>query len=67
MPSLEDPYDSYVAPKDLGQVGKPSGTCDNVNNSYSDSKQVKTCPDGKRIDHILYKLDPSWEVSIHRP
>ncbi|CAB3228620.1 unnamed protein product [Arctia plantaginis] len=64
LPSLEDPFDSFVVPKDLRKVARPSGTSDNVNNSYSDVKQVKSCPDGKRIDHILYKLDPSWEAEI---
>lgn len=43
-------------------MGKPSGTSDNVNNSYSDTKLAEKCPEGKRIDHILYNVSADWEV-----
>lgn len=61
---LDDPYDSFEASKNITTITKPSGTCDNANNSYSDPKQVKICPEGKRIDHILYKLSPSWKAEV---
>ncbi|XP_075972225.1 neutral sphingomyelinase [Anticarsia gemmatalis] len=64
LPPLEDPYDNFDEPKNPSTVTKPTGTCDNANNSYSDPKQVKICPDGKRIDHILYKLSPSLEAEV---
>lgn len=58
-----DPWDKDFVSKSPANM-KPPGTCDGATNSYSDPKQVKICPEGKRIDHILYKLNPAWEVCI---
>ncbi|CAH0669212.1 unnamed protein product [Spodoptera exigua] len=58
LPPLVDPFtEDPTKPKTFG-------TCDSANNSYSDPNQVKICPEGKRIDHILYKLNPAWEAEV---
>lgn len=49
--------------KNNDSIDKLSGTCDNINNSYSDPKLVKVCPQGKRIDHILFHVNPTLEVN----
>lgn len=68
MPALLDPCDLNCESNNPA-IAKPSGTCDNINNSYSDSKLTKTVPEGKRIDHILFKVSSIWEVSCpdHTP
>ncbi|XP_041972796.1 putative neutral sphingomyelinase [Aricia agestis] len=58
LPELRDPFIERHVDNDN------EGTCDNINNSYSDPKMVKVNPGGKRIDHILYNLNPSWEAEI---
>lgn len=63
LPSLIDPYDVKGEGTDPS-ISSPSGTCDNANNSYSDSKQVKSTPEGKRIDHILYHVSPDWKANV---
>ncbi|KAJ0179484.1 hypothetical protein K1T71_005196 [Dendrolimus kikuchii] len=63
IPSLIDPYDLKCESSNP-LMRKPSGTSDNVNNSYSDSKLAKSCPEGKRIDHILYNVSAKWEASV---
>lgn len=62
LPPLVDPYDK-VGDLEL-KNSKALGTSDSANNSYADPKQVKICPEGKRIDHILYKVNPAWEVCV---
>lgn len=59
LPSLLDPYTLLG---DHDQFAKQIGTSDNINNSYSDQKLVKLCPEGKRIDHILFNVDSKYEV-----
>lgn len=61
LPSLVDPFDLVCEETDP-KVSKPSGTCDNANNSYTDPKVAQASPDGKRIDHILFHVSPSWRV-----
>ncbi|XP_038213597.1 putative neutral sphingomyelinase [Zerene cesonia] len=63
IPSLIDP--ASVGPSGDGPtLIKAIGTCDNINNSYSNPKIAKACPEGKRIDHILYHVDPAWEAEV---
>ncbi|XP_045763706.1 putative neutral sphingomyelinase [Maniola jurtina] len=61
LPSLVDPC--ILSHCKDGAV-KPAGTCDNINNSYSDPELVKTCPEGKRIDHILFNVHPTLEADV---
>ncbi|XP_046978892.1 putative neutral sphingomyelinase [Vanessa cardui] len=61
LPALIDPCSESIVHKN---IEKPPGTCDNINNSYSDPKLVKVCPEGKRIDHILYHVNSSLEAEI---
>ncbi|KPJ00955.1 Putative neutral sphingomyelinase [Papilio xuthus] len=63
LPALLDPYVMKCEGNDPA-IAKASGTCDNINNSYSDAKMTKTAPEGKRIDHILFKLNNSWEADV---
>ncbi|XP_068627781.1 putative neutral sphingomyelinase [Battus philenor] len=63
LPSLMDPYVMKCEGSNPS-IGKPSGTCDNANNSYSDTKLAKSAPEGKRIDHILFKLSSLWEADV---
>ncbi|XP_026491372.2 putative neutral sphingomyelinase [Vanessa tameamea] len=62
VPALIDPcgFESIINKN----IEKLSGTCDNINNSYSDPKLVKVCPEGKRIDHILFHVNRSLEAEI---
>ncbi|XP_049888179.1 putative neutral sphingomyelinase [Pectinophora gossypiella] len=63
IPSLLDPFDlksEQINP----MIRKPSGTSDNINNSYSDPKMVRSTPEGKRIDHILFRADTPWKASV---
>ncbi|XP_004927793.1 putative neutral sphingomyelinase isoform X2 [Bombyx mori] len=63
LPSLLDPYNmKFEGTNPL--IAKASGTSDNLNNSYSDPKQVKAYPEGKRIDHILFHTNHSWEARV---
>lgn len=61
LPSLIDPCSLHHI---SNKSDKILGTCDIINNSYSDPKLVKTCPEGKRIDHILFHTKPDLEVRI---
>lgn len=61
LPALIDPGSLDHIAKNVNKI---PGTCDNINNSYSDPKSVKSCPEGKRIDHILFHVNPSLEVRI---
>ncbi|KAJ8725166.1 hypothetical protein PYW07_016124 [Mythimna separata] len=63
LPPLTDPIDKDLDLRDPAKV-KSLGTSDSADNSYADPRQVKICPEGKRIDHILYKLGPAWEVIV---
>lgn len=63
LPSLIDPYDLECENTNPA-VRKATGTNDNANNSYSDKKQVKLCPEGKRIDHILYHVNSQWAGEV---
>lgn len=63
LSSLLDPFDMKCEGSNAA-ISKASGTCDNANNSYSDAKLTKSCPEGKRIDHILFNVNNSWEVEI---
>ncbi|GBP67242.1 Putative neutral sphingomyelinase [Eumeta japonica] len=60
IPSLLDPFDVECIGTDAS-VTKASGTSDNANNSYTDTKQAKNDPEGKRIDHILYFAKPNLQ------
>ncbi|XP_030026289.1 putative neutral sphingomyelinase [Manduca sexta] len=62
LPSLVDPYDMKC--EDTPGKLKASGTCDNANNSYSDQKLASKLPEGKRIDHILFHVNSSWEAHV---
>ncbi|XP_032512196.1 putative neutral sphingomyelinase [Danaus plexippus] len=62
LPSLLDPYTLLG---DHDQFAKQIGTSDNINNSYSDQKLVKLCPEGKRIDHILFNVDSKYEAQVN--
>ncbi|XP_023938168.2 putative neutral sphingomyelinase [Bicyclus anynana] len=61
LPQLVDPC---ILSRCNNVAEKPAGTCDNINNSYSDPKLVKTCPEGKRIDHILFNVHPQLEADV---
>lgn len=61
LSSLMDPFDMKCEATNPS-VKKELGTCDTANNSYSDSKNTKLSPEGKRIDHILFKTKDNWEV-----
>ncbi|XP_026326469.1 putative neutral sphingomyelinase [Hyposmocoma kahamanoa] len=63
LSSLMDPFDMKCEATDPS-IKKELGTCDTANNSYSDSKNTKLSPEGKRIDHILFKTKDNWEVNI---
>ncbi|CAK1578595.1 unnamed protein product [Parnassius mnemosyne] len=63
LPALLDPFVMKCEGSNPA-FAKPSGTSHNANNSYSDSRTVKNCPEGKRIDHILFKVNPEWEADI---
>ncbi|KAM3968047.1 neutral sphingomyelinase [Aphomia sociella] len=63
LPQLLDPFD-LKCEKSNPAVRTPSGTCDVENNSYSNPKQVKESPEGKRIDHILFHVNTSLEAEI---
>ncbi|XP_063823205.1 putative neutral sphingomyelinase [Ostrinia nubilalis] len=63
LPSLVDPFDLECEGSDP-KVRKPSGTCDNANNSYTAQKLAEASPEGKRIDHILFHVSPSWEAEV---
>ncbi|XP_072941862.1 putative neutral sphingomyelinase [Epargyreus clarus] len=63
LPSLLDPYSLDYVLNDP-KIPKPTGTCDSINNSYSDPKLAKLCPEGKRIDHILFHVNPSYEAEV---
>ncbi|XP_026747376.1 putative neutral sphingomyelinase [Trichoplusia ni] len=63
LPKLIDPFcieHKQIDFNNLNQVG----TSDNANNSYSDPRLCKTNPEGKRIDHILYKVNAAWEAEV---
>lgn len=62
VPMLIDPCSLEC--KNNDSIDKLSGTCDNINNSYSDPKLVKVCPQGKRIDHILFHVNPTLEAEV---
>ncbi|XP_047023751.1 putative neutral sphingomyelinase [Helicoverpa zea] len=63
LPPLVDPYDKYPLLKDPANPNT-MGTSETANNSYTDPKTAKIAPEGKRIDHILYKLNPAWEAEV---
>ncbi|XP_053599565.1 putative neutral sphingomyelinase [Plodia interpunctella] len=63
LPQLLDPFD-LKCEESNPTVRKATGTCDNANNSYSDKKMVKTAPEGKRIDHILFHVNSNVEASV---
>jgi hypothetical protein len=60
-----DPFDLQCIGTDPN-IGKPSGTSETANNSYTDQKQGKVAPEGKRIDHVLFQVSPLWQVSFMR-
>ncbi|XP_073966566.1 neutral sphingomyelinase [Choristoneura fumiferana] len=63
MPSLIDPY--YCESLQTNPSIRPaSGTSNNANNSYSNKFAASCCPDGKRIDHILFYHTPQWQAEI---
>ncbi|KAI5645139.1 endonuclease/Exonuclease/phosphatase family domain-containing protein [Phthorimaea operculella] len=62
LPSLLDPFDLQCAHTNAA-VRPAAGTCDNANNSYSDPKMAAKLPDGKRIDHILFRVDGDLECA----
>ncbi|CAG9792137.1 unnamed protein product [Diatraea saccharalis] len=63
LPSLIDPYDIPFEGTNMN-IKKPSGTSETANNSYTDKKLAESSPEGKRIDHILYHVNPSWEAEV---
>ncbi|CAF4854700.1 unnamed protein product [Pieris macdunnoughi] len=63
MANLLDPCD-VESIGDTAKMIKALGTCDNINNSYSNPKMTKTCPEGKRIDHILFNVNSGWEAEV---
>ncbi|XP_059061918.1 putative neutral sphingomyelinase [Achroia grisella] len=63
LPQLLDPFDMKCEGSNPA-INKPSGTCDVANNSYSNQKQIKECPEGKRIDHILFHVNSALEAEI---
>ncbi|RVE48954.1 hypothetical protein evm_006416 [Chilo suppressalis] len=63
LPSLIDPFDLPCEGTNP-TIRKPSGTSETANNSYTDKKQAETLPEGKRIDHILFHVSPSWEAKV---
>ncbi|XP_033314882.1 neutral sphingomyelinase [Bombus vancouverensis nearcticus] len=40
------------------------GTNECANNSYTSSKLARTCPEGKRIDHILYQGSKNIKIEV---
>ncbi|KAJ2950460.1 hypothetical protein O0L34_g8703 [Tuta absoluta] len=63
LPSLLDPFALHCEHTNA-TIRPAAGTCDNINNSYSDHKIAAKAPDGKRIDHIFYRVDGNLEAKI---
>ncbi|CAH0721530.1 unnamed protein product, partial [Brenthis ino] len=61
LPALIDPGSLDHIAKNFNKI---PGTCNNINNSYSDAKLVKSCPEGRRIDHILFHVNPSFKADV---
>lgn len=40
------------------------GTNESIRNSYAPAKELKRQPEGKRIDYIMFKSDPSVQVNL---
>lgn len=62
MPSLVDPFD-LPCDQSNPDITVATGTSDNANNSYANLKEVKKLPDGKRIDHILFRTNSKIQVN----
>lgn len=63
IPALLDPFE-LEHENTNPDIARACGTSDNENNSYASSKEVKKLPEGKRIDHILFRTDSNIKVKI---